>query len=243
MYIPKNRVKTNLFTGGGEYQKFIDGTEYKGFYWATFDGRFFTGKNPDDLPSEELVTIDQSKLLWELTPPEGAIFIENYAENYDFLTYQNQTQNMDMVNDYNRVKKIDVSKVRKIPTTYYPQPTLDDYKLGAFTRYFCTKVNETVFIELNKETFLKIRNKSRDYDWAMYRLFKLPWTLNGTLEEVETINRNMVLIAERRIKKRGLQEFLNFNYGKFYDASKNPPSEEFKTYQVSLNSKTSGEIP
>lgn len=243
MYIPKNRVKTNLFTGGGEFQKFLSGDEYKGFYWATFDGRFFTGKNPDEVPNEELVKIEKNSQLWENTPPEGQIFTEFYAENYDNNTYQDQRQNMDSIQSYNRVKNVNISQTRNVPLTHYPKPTEEDYSLGVFTRYFCTKINETVFIELDKETFLKLRSKSRDYDWGKYKIFKLPWTLAGDLENVETINRNIVIIAEKRLKKRGLQEFLNFQYTKFYDPTKQPPPEEFKAYKVSLNSKTNGDTP
>lgn len=243
MYIPKNRVKTNLFTSGGEFQKFFDGAEYTGFYWATFDGRFFTGKNPDDIPNEELVKIEKLDQLWENTPPEGQIFTEFYAENYDFPTYEDQLQNMDSVQEYNSVKKVDVNQTRNIPLTYYPQPTEEDYNIGAFTRYFCTKINEVSFVEIDKETFLKLRSKSRDWDWARYKIFKLPWTLGGDLETVETTNRNIVFIAERRIKKRGLQEYLQGQYSKFYDPTKQPPPQDFKAYNIALNSKSSGEVP
>lgn len=243
MYIPKNRVKTNLFTSGGEFQKWFDGTEYKGFYWATFDGRFFTGKNPDDVPNEEIVPLERTNQLWENTPPEGQIFTEFYAENYDFPTYQNQLQDMDSVQAYNSVKGINVNTTRNIPLTYYPQPTEEDYNIGAFTRYFCTKINEISFTEVDKETFSQLRSKSRNWDWARYKIFKLPWTLAGDLEEVKTINRNLVLITERRIKKRGLQEYLQEQYSKYYDPSKQPPQQNFKVYNVALNSKNSGEIP
>lgn len=47
-YYPKNRIKTNLYTDGGEYRILGTSNSYIGFYWSSYVGRFFTGKNPND---------------------------------------------------------------------------------------------------------------------------------------------------------------------------------------------------
>jgi hypothetical protein len=46
MYIPKNRIKTNLYTPGNEFIFKSDKTNYIGHYYSLYTGKFFTGKTP-----------------------------------------------------------------------------------------------------------------------------------------------------------------------------------------------------
>ena len=48
MYIPKSRIKTNLYTPGNEFVISSDGTNYVGHYHSLWTGKFFTGKNQFD---------------------------------------------------------------------------------------------------------------------------------------------------------------------------------------------------
>ena len=50
----------------------------------------------------------------------------------------------------------------------------------------------------------------------MYRCFKMQWTIEGVEENVFDINRDQVLIAQKRIKRLGLTNFLQDDYLKFY---------------------------
>lgn len=56
MYIPKNKIQTNLYTSGGEYVLVPSGQEYIGYYYKLYDGKFFTGKTPNELDSKELIS-------------------------------------------------------------------------------------------------------------------------------------------------------------------------------------------
>ena len=47
MYIPKNRMTTNLYTRGEEYKNVATGIPYIGYYWKMYNGTTFTGKNPN----------------------------------------------------------------------------------------------------------------------------------------------------------------------------------------------------
>lgn len=53
-YIPKNKIQTNLYTSGGEYAYASDLKNYIGYYYKLYNGKFFTGKTPDELDSKEL---------------------------------------------------------------------------------------------------------------------------------------------------------------------------------------------
>ena len=55
MYIPKNRIKTNLQTNGGEYIIKSTKKDYIGFYHELYNGTFFTGKTPNEQGIEELI--------------------------------------------------------------------------------------------------------------------------------------------------------------------------------------------
>jgi hypothetical protein len=55
MYYPKSQIKTNLITNGKEFVYIIDNQPYSGSYWRTSEGKYYTGKNPNDTPTFELI--------------------------------------------------------------------------------------------------------------------------------------------------------------------------------------------
>ena len=79
MYIPKNKIKTDQYTRGGEYQTVLNGTPYVGSYWTMYNGKIFSGINPNDTPQEELVPF---KSISSPTFPTNLPFQE-YAYNWN----------------------------------------------------------------------------------------------------------------------------------------------------------------
>ena len=202
MYIPKNRIKTNLYTRGDEYVIKSNGENYIGFYYSLFNGTFFTGKTQNDLPTEEIIkTSSSTEDILRLTS-ENLVF-QRYASNYV----------------YNRLSNINVSLTKLIPQQSYPLPTKDDYLLGSFTRYFAVKVNELQYLELDLPTFQKLKKRDNNWMWEMYTIFSIQWTLIGDQEEVARANKNQILIAEQNNKRLGLNIFLRRDYLKFYQES------------------------
>ena len=57
-YIPKNKIKTNLYTSGGEFTLVSSGEIYVGFYYKLYDGKYFTGKTPNDPNIKELIKLN-----------------------------------------------------------------------------------------------------------------------------------------------------------------------------------------
>lgn len=215
MYIPKNRIKTNLYTSGGEWVVKSTGEEYIGFYHSLYTGESYTGKTQNDKPKELLAPLtniyDQR---WEAT--DRGIPFQYYTDIYDGVLYNGQTQNPDLINKYNFITNTDVSPIKYVPTQHYPTPTEEDYKLGVFTRYFCAKVNEDKYIELNKETYEKLLKQDSEWQWEYYTPFKLQWTLVGDRNYVATTNNNSIRIAQRDIDRKTLDLYLRRNYLKFY---------------------------
>ena len=57
MYIPKNKIITDLYTNGGEYQD-SSSLRYIGSYYKLYNGKIFSGKNLNDKPTFELFPIN-----------------------------------------------------------------------------------------------------------------------------------------------------------------------------------------
>ena len=222
MYVPKNKIKTNQYTRGQEYVYLSNKEEYIGYYHKLYNGKFYTGKTPNDKPVYELIKSPSNDDQWESTPITGEGTYTSYVSNFDGGGAYGESLSPDSMRDldiYNSLQGVDMTKILKNPIPHYPQPTEDDYNLGVFTRYFCVKVNEIIYQEISKEGYEALRNKDRTYDFQLYTPFKILWTISGDEKEVERTNYNMVMIRERRLKRLGLKEFLRGNYLKFYKPS------------------------
>jgi len=208
-YIPSNRIKTNLYTNGTEYQIESTGITYVGSYWKTYTGEVFTGKNPNEKPSQKLIPINS---------PSDNTFQNGKA--YSFMEIDDIPK--PLVTEYLNIKNIDYTTLtQNLPTSYYPKPTQEDYNLGVFTRYFCVKINEDIYFEINKKTYDALTNQKGDWLWQLYTPFQLLWTISGTEEYVERTNFNMTFLQETRLRRIGLQQFLRNNYLKFYPSPYN----------------------
>ena len=211
MYIPKNKILPNLYTNGGEFVIEETQKDYKGFYYRLYNGNLYTGKTPNDTPSQKLIPkspISEEDINYLFSTI--ALPIDGFIPESD--TYKEET-----IIDYGYLKRLDFNNlpIKELPTPYYPQPTEADYKLGEFQRYFCVKSNELKYTEVTKEQYEKFIKKDSSVAWQYYIAFTLPWDISGEKEQVYKTNRNIVLITEQNIKRRGLQEFLRKNYLKF----------------------------
>ena len=215
MYVPKNRIKTNLYTSGEEFVLKSDKTQYAGFYHSLWNGRFFTGKTQNDRPINEIIRqSDTINSIWDRTTEE--VEFQQYCSNFDGPVFDGQYNDMEITMQYNEMTRTDISVTKLFPQQYYSKPTLEDYKLGSFTRYFAVKVNEIIYLEIDKKTYNLLKSHSSNITWEMYRCFKMQWTIEGVEENVFDINRDQVLIAQKRIKRLGLTNFLQDDYLKFY---------------------------
>jgi hypothetical protein len=68
MYFPQSQIKTNLYTNGDEFVVKSTDQNYVGSYWKTSSGQFFSKKNPQDIPYEELI-----ESITQPQPPEDQI--------------------------------------------------------------------------------------------------------------------------------------------------------------------------
>ena len=193
MYYPKSQIVTNLYTSGQEYVIKSTSENYIGNYWKTSDGKFFTGKTPEDKNIQELV-VARSK--FSETPSSSPSYTQpvqvDLALTYDspYVGDNPDLYNEKNVLDYAKLKNIDIINPPSLllPVPFNPQPTQDDYNLGEFTRYFCKKTNELIYIEINKDTYDKLVGQEPTYLWQLYTPFKYQWIISGDKETVYKTN-------------------------------------------------------
>lgn len=221
-YYPKHFIKTNLYTNGGEFE--LKGTDkiYTGNYWQTGNGRYFTGATPQTNPTFELIPINRSlteglsifdseplntqkvKLALEGDAPEVGDGTGPYNSELilEYLKSQNRT-----VNDYPN---------RYLPYYNLTLPTNEDYNIGEFRRFFCKKINDISYIELDRDTYFSIVNKNPKIVYELYIPFNLPWKISGNKEDVYKVNRNITEYSSIKFKLPKLGEYLKFDYLKYY---------------------------
>ena len=220
MYIPKNRIKPNLYTPGDELMLKSNKEIYVGYYHSLWNGKIFSGKNQNEKNKVELVEIaPQSGPGTPDLPPalETTNVIALFLNDPDPIVDEDEWNQGDIVT-YLRITNQDTEddQPREVPYQQYPQPTEDDYSLGVFTRYFCVKINQDLYLELDKEQYNKLKDQDEQWLWEQYLTFSIQWTLIGERNAVIIANRNQTLIAQRRIKKLGLAGFLNEDWDKYY---------------------------
>lgn len=198
MYYPKSQIITNKYTNGKEFALVANNQEYIGYYWQTANGKYYTGRNPNDITVVELKKITVTDPL--------------LVSNQNVTSYNNILPNK----TYNNFKQIDSTKVSLTPTYYQPQPTQQDYQIGEFRRYFVKKTNELLYIEVSKETHDAILNKDTQWVWQDYFAFNIPWSISGDKLQVAKTNKNIVDLTIKNLILPKFNLYLRDDYTKFY---------------------------
>jgi hypothetical protein len=96
-YIPKNKIKSNLYTQGGEFIYVSNNEGYAGDYHELYNGKFFTGKTPNSANIKELKrstpiqpTNAPTSLLSDPPPPNTSLPLLPTSQDYkngEFVRY------------------------------------------------------------------------------------------------------------------------------------------------------------
>lgn len=204
-YYPKFYIVENLNAIRGQFKK-ESGEAYSGNYYATLNGRYFSGPNPQVGPNEELFFVKN--------PQEVIGIPKNIQPAAGPLTYD--SANTAYLQDRSIFGK---------PTFYYPNPTEADYTKGYIIRYFTKKENEYGnIIEITESEYNEIVNGLSLYDVSIYQTAKILWKLTGPLRSQRKsqyniipgiIDTNQRLTEEANKTLFGLVEFIGGKYDKF----------------------------
>ena len=197
MYFPKSQIKTNLYTKGGEYSFANSNDSYIGYYYKTSDGRYFSGRTPNESPTFELFNLSLENL--PLTPS---------LETTDYYSIDR---------GYARSTNLSFNQTPPSPPKQsYPIVTENDYKLGEFQRYFVKKGNETQFLEISLEDYRKYVSQDRDVMFELYIPIQINWILTGEKEQVYQVNQSIVSRTEREQNLPGFTQYFRDRFTQFY---------------------------
>ncbi len=216
MYFPKSQIETNLYTYGEELE-FSPGNPYIGPYWKTSNGKYYTGKTPNDGIIKELFPI-QFQPTGNSLKNTSVIYTYNEDDGPPFPSgFTDENINIIDIKLYNQKFGISTNQVKQLPTYSPTLPTEEDYKIGEFERYFCVKRNQNIYLEIKKDIYNKLVNRNFQIAWQLYKPFKLPWTLIGVKEQVFATNKNIVALTTKQNQLIGFDLYLKHDYLKYYN--------------------------
>jgi hypothetical protein len=204
MYFPKSQITTNLSTNGSEFQ--VVGTDeyYIGSYFKTSDGRFYTGKTPQDGNNKLLVQNPIND------PNYPALLVDsdtNYFTNSLPPSYLNASKSELILSPP--------------PQGNIVFPTEEDYETGEYQRYFLKHNINNIYLEVNQATYNNFFNLNPSVQYQLYTAIQISWILVGKPIEVYEINRNIALLYEKENKIMGFSNFFKGRYLKYYRPLKN----------------------
>ena len=199
MYFPKTKIIPDQYTNGNELVYKDTNQFYQGYYHILANGTVFSGKNTTDGIPRELVFIQNIQ-------EPGDEETQNYAPSptsvfrlYDFETSKLFYDNIRLKQGIEYPLTTLIEPEYALPTPSYP----------SFIRYFVKRVNSNTYLEVSKETYSNLESKNNAYNWPAYITFTLPWTTGGaSRQEIEKINRNIVLLTEQRLKLYGFSQYI-----------------------------------
>lgn len=201
-------VPANLIkTGSTSGGEYVtpEGKSYVGPYYSIGGNSFFKGKGPTKNPTESDV----------LTPTNNIFPTTNNPLDFEV----NINLNLNTIT----------------PQYFSTKPTEEDYQVGEFTRYFCKKRNQNIYLEISESDYNSLDKKIPPINFIMWKPFTLVWELTGNETQVKQTNRNITLLTEKQNKLPGLSIFLKEEYLKYYRSTPSISSKTPKLTPTSFN--------
>ncbi len=159
VYIPRSKISKKQTSSDNVLYMKTTGVAYKGPFIETSDGRFFAGHSHTVI-GPELV----KNPLKDDKPSTPKLFSNSKASR----KYQNLR---------NDIKKR-LEKSTSVPIKK-PTPSLMEYRMGKFQRYFFKRINEIYYQETDKEAYEALLEKKPIYDHNLYDIGTLMWYIRG----------------------------------------------------------------
>ena len=206
MYFPKSQITTNLSTNGKEFQIAGKSKYYVGSYFKTSDGRFYTGKTPQDGINQLLI--------------QKPIVNDKNLENSVLIDSNISTSISKLPLSYTNSSKSPAIVVAP-PQGSIVFPTEGEYNTGEYQRYFLKHKTNNTYLEVNLQTYTNFVTSNSSVQFQLYNAIKIDWILVGKPIEVYDINRNIVLLYEKENNIIGFLSFFKDRYLKYYRPLKN----------------------
>ena len=212
MYFPKSQITTNLSTNGKEFKIIGSDRFYIGFYFSTSDGKYYTGKTPQD-GDNLLLSKDESRDGNEESPT-------TFNDNITPISTEklNSLNNRSTLPPFLKLKN-PISPIP--PKGNIVFPTEGEYETGEYQRYFLKHNVNNNYLEVNQTTYNNFFNQNPIVPFQLYTTIKIDWILVGKPIEVYDINRNIALLYEKEKNIRGFSNFFKGRYLKYFRPLKN----------------------
>lgn len=230
MYFPKSQIKTNLHTNGNLLRYEDTKVEYKGKYFKTSTGLYYSGKNPQDSPVALLELIPNNSVEYSeatdekylsVLPPLNDPIIDESADADEELSEDSRGL-FTLPDDYldSVGEGINFTRTPSLPRNHTPKITDQDYEFGQIQRYFLKRVNSKEFIEITEFIYNQYITKQQDVFYNLYIPFSFTWVISqDTRSKVATTNLNVLTIKQRRLGLTGLVKFFHNRYDQYYKSS------------------------
>lgn len=203
-YYPLTRIKTNLYTRGGEFL-LPDGRSYTGRYYLTFDNKAYTGVNPILGTNQPLRRLPEDPFILSEIP--------TISYEYDLIDRNKKRDSIDNDTELEALKP------------YFPVPLESDYARGYFTRYFAKQLTGPGFIfEISETDWAGLENGVPPQSLLVYEVTSLFWQLTGPLNNKRVSQYQIqggVFDTNKRVTEskektfRGIVSYIGGDYTKF----------------------------
>lgn len=179
MYLPKSKYQTG-YTPGGEYEIISTEQDYRGAYFKTHTGQFFTGNAPSRKSQELRLVNKDTGFISGQDDGEGTTLGLN-NDNGPFLLFR---ERYDILRKDNKEYELRSTVPVKV---YYPKPTPSDYKRGILERYFALDKTTGQILEISLETYRSMKMEEPKYYFPKYTLGTVKWSLTSFIKNESTI--------------------------------------------------------
>jgi hypothetical protein len=190
-YYPLNRVLTNQKTNGGEFT--LNGSNYFGYYYKTYNGQVFSGKDPVQGPSQ---------ILQRSSP----------ASNTGQSSQASRSANAGSQPTF----QIPVPYYPKPTSTDYKRGSIVRY-------FVKKRGQSGYVIEVDKSTHDSLLKSDSEYDYITYETTSLFWQISGPQHDtiqnggkvsgIIDTNRRLTMMKDPTFP--GLAAFIGEDYSKF----------------------------
>jgi hypothetical protein len=209
-YYPLSQIKPSLYTNGDEYLLSTTQESYTGYYYEISNGRKYTGKTPQDGPN--ILLIPSLSLPHDLVDNTDGKVIEPF----NLITPDADNPTLYSPLD----KRILNGLTNRFVPSYNPTlPTQQEYNVGVFTRYFCKRRNQNIYLEIDKNTYQLLNTKSPKIAWDLYAATQMLWYLTGDEMTVAKGNKGLATNLETTQKWYGFSQYFKNNFTQYYLAS------------------------
>lgn len=196
MYYPKSQITKNLYTNGNELEIYKTKQNYVGYYYTVSNGNSFVGKSSTSEKIQQLLVPIKSQTLTSTPPLSPKIIKPNSS--------------LPKKEYFNKVNE------RYIPPPTKTPPTPMDYSRGIISRFFCKKNNENLYFEIDKKTFIDLKNKSSLIAYELYTPILVNWVLVGNKEQVFLNNKANISRIQQTQKLFGFISYFKNNFTEYY---------------------------